>query len=690
MTNVHKSKAEGGNLTPPLRQTSAKLALAADPRPPIPAAPAPPSPKSNKITSACTSIQNAANAKLPVGSCSQVLWFSFFFDGTGNNLDADLDLKKHSNVAKLYRAHRGDENIGGATNGIRDGSVGIYRFYVPGLGTYFREIGDEAIGYGQKAGLVVGWNGDSRLAWALRQFDKKMAYALQLAKDGKNNIVEVNISAFGFSRGAALARAFIHDFVKDRCKDSGSDIWILKNGGCRIRIRFMGLFDTVASAGSPMSGNTMHILNSTDGSVVQRDKRFKDYKETIPTALAFAPKAAPGADPAPGPANGHVGWGDRMMIPEMVEEVRHFVAGHEVHNSFPLDSIQVLQKNGAWRKPKNIFLEYVYAGVHSDVGGSYKPGEGGKNEEIGTKLGLIPLRAMYDFAHASGVPFHPESAWKQFNVTDFQIREKVTDDYKNYLKNIKPVSQTLGAIFNEHMRLYYAWRFYVINRKLQKDQREADRIQKNEVLFNEEFKELEAKTKAAKDIYDAVAAKLKSAINIRESEKNGFHDRGSKKPVADAMDADIEKLEKETRAAKDEYLKCNAKISALPSMGKLPSLVDFFDQQLYDDAKAIYAILESPRLNTIARKFETVSDNLRPHYKVMMQAYHNEFKSNKGLRDEKIISFFEEYVHDSVAGFGADATLRSDPRVIYVGEDNKLAYADAQPANGKNSSDNVA
>jgi hypothetical protein len=32
-------------------------------------------------------------------------------------------------------------------------------------------------------------------------------------------------------------------------------------------------------------------------------------------------------------------------------------------------------------------------------------------------------------------------------------------------------------------------------------------------------------------------------------------------------------------------------------------------------------------------------------------------------------------VHDSLAGFNTDETWPSDPRIVYVGGDNKLRYA---------------
>jgi uncharacterized protein (DUF2235 family) len=72
----------------------------------------------------------AKDLKLQKPSLEPGLRVSFFFDGTGNNLDADLLTQEHSNVARLYRAHRANS------------SQGSIRYYIPGLGTYFAEVGD--------------------------------------------------------------------------------------------------------------------------------------------------------------------------------------------------------------------------------------------------------------------------------------------------------------------------------------------------------------------------------------------------------------------------------------------------------------------------------------------------------------------------------------------------------------------
>lgn len=45
---------------------------------------------------------------------------------------ASVGMNKHSNVAKLYRCHRRDE-VGS----------GLYRIYVPGVGTYFKDVHDD-------------------------------------------------------------------------------------------------------------------------------------------------------------------------------------------------------------------------------------------------------------------------------------------------------------------------------------------------------------------------------------------------------------------------------------------------------------------------------------------------------------------------------------------------------------------
>ena len=178
----------------------------------------------------------------PRATCLQTVWASFFFDGTGNNLDADVGTLEHSNVARVYRVHAGD-----------DMQRGIYRRYLPGLGTYCPDINDPG---GTLTGQGFGARGQDRLDWAFNELAELLKPHQARAHNPNNRLVEVNVAVFGFSRGATLARAFVRDLhAQHAVQDNGR--WYLRNGHHPLRVRFMGLWDTVASVGLPMSTNNV-------------------------------------------------------------------------------------------------------------------------------------------------------------------------------------------------------------------------------------------------------------------------------------------------------------------------------------------------------------------------------------------------------------------------------------------------
>ena len=659
MTKNQKNDAVGDSLSPPLQPNAQALRFAVDQALHIPAEAAPKPVSSGKIGNLATCLASHAESVSPPGTCVQTLWFSFFFDGTGNNLDADVGTLKHSNVTRLFRAMPDD-----------DPNIGHYSFYVPGVGTYFKEIGDEG---GTTRGGGAGDRGSDRIEWAQTQFDERMKFHIARANNPANAIVEVNISAFGFSRGAALARAFIHRFVKRRCRQDTESRWRLTPGGYPVRIRFMGLFDTVASVGMPMSANNTSVIGTAIGSVSHIiHARLEDvsYADTRPERLAFSCNARPGADPAPGDFDGHLGYGGELHIPDMVEEVQHFVAAHELRNSFPLDSVSELE-NGSIRKSPN-FVETVYPGVHSDIGGSYRPGEGARSERSDQKLGLIPLRDMYDRAVAKGVPLLPETAWQQRNKDDFALATEVLSTYAYYLSKVT-ASATLGGLFNAHMALYYAWRFRAIRLKVHGDHRERDLITKNDAIYKSEKEVLDKQIQALEAENNAARRKVERAQVARDSYVINTFGNPGKEELED-YDGKLIVARREQAVTQDKLLRAKARRDALPQAGCLESRIEMYDKQLLDDARAIYDVYSRPPVGrTVADP--AVRAELRPHYKAMMRAYENEYVRGQGLTDEKIIAFFDNYVHDSLAGFAKDATLPSDPRVIYLGGDQKYKYA---------------
>jgi hypothetical protein len=293
--------------------------------------------------------------------CSQTIWVSIFFDGTGNNRFNDTAKLKHSNVARLFLTHPED-----------DDSTGKYAIYVPGLGTPYPEVGEK--GY-STAGLGFASGGEARLNKARADFDKLVAKAKARAKNPTQPIRMINLALIGFSRGAATARAFALRVAADCREKAGS--WTYE--GYPIRLYFMGLFDTVASAGVPASAKTYdHSPMVKIGTYIA--------SPLVGLGLSVASK------------DGHYDWAKDLRIPKMVEQCVHYVAAHEVRDSFPLDSV----RDGK-HYPPNV-VEVIYPGVHSDVGGGYAPGEQTRSLKDDEKLSQVPLLHMYRAARAAGVP----------------------------------------------------------------------------------------------------------------------------------------------------------------------------------------------------------------------------------------------------------------------------------------------
>ena len=141
-----------------------------------------------------------------------------------------------------------------------------------------------------------------------------------------------------------------------------------------------------------------------------------------------------------------------------------------------------------------------------------------------------------------------------------------------------------------------------------------------------------------------------------------------------ALRSKLKRLNDEEAHAHANWYTVAAHAFSIPKTATLAELVHFFDLQLLRDVQTVYDEVAMPsgstRVNTNRGR-----GNLRPFYKVMVEAYEAEFLKDNGLKDVRLAEFFDKYVHNSLAGFGADATMPSDPRVVYVGKDTKGRYA---------------
>ena len=367
------------------------------------------------------------------GECKLGLVFGFYFDGTNNNRDEDMSTLSHSNVSRLYNA------------AYKEPINGLNAIYIPGVGTPFPQIGEVTP---HETGASRGSMGAERIRYAVLRIVNRISVVLTsklivqdkeipLAVGSDDNytgwnhrltaliaqmrqrqqgpqIEEIILDVFGFSRGAAAARSFVNQLLR-HFSPNGKFFCSVP-----LRLRFMGLFDTVASVG---------LADSM---------------------------------PVPG-VEGHQDWGDQdlLVIPPQVEQCVHFVAGHEGRKSFPVDL--VLRKDGSY--PPNC-TEVVYPGMHSDVGGGYGPGDQGKaRHDQNQLLSQIALNDMYERALKAGVPLrHPEKLDRAGLKNEFAVSAGLHRSYLSYLSVVKSSCEGKPAIrqYETHLRQYLHWRREVL------------------------------------------------------------------------------------------------------------------------------------------------------------------------------------------------------------------------------------
>jgi Uncharacterized alpha/beta hydrolase domain (DUF2235) len=643
----------------------------------LPAAPNAPTPDA-KAPAAKLQL-DSVRQQPPAQLCQQTLTLSFFFDGTGNNLEADVATWEHSNVARLYRAHLED-----------DASTGRFRFYLPGIGTYFRdrEVNDPG---GKVTGNAFGALGQARLDFAFARLREKVTEAEARAENPTNKICWIKVSVFGFSRGAALARAFCRDLEKRCFADASSNTgWRLRQGRYPIEIVFSGLFDTVASAGLPPSSNNLQrnrYLNAL-GWLNPGAQAAKLLLQT-PELKRLAFGNSPGADPAPGLFDGHGDWADGLAIGALVKRTFHIMAAHENRNSFALDTTLYLQRTVAKPGETTEFFgwpqgctEFLYPGVHSDVGGGYRPGEGGCKPERGAQLSLVALRTMHSAAIEAGVPLVQLSGLTAKEREDFALDEagaaqfsNMLDLFNHYMATVKTyriagASVGMGAEANQHMRAYYAWRFRTI-RSGSATSSQQRQVTDNEAVFARDRAAIAAELKRSRS--ELFAAQQRQEVARILLENGRLSEQRFGIPTDPKLVQRHELAKRETERQQIAHDRLRARSDGAANDSELNAAISKYDKMLLEDATQIVKWMrEAPALK------------LRPHYYALVEAYLDEYERGRGLTDAKIIAFFDDYVHDSLAGFDTDETWPSDPRIWYVGGDNKLRYAGlmTQPATG--------
>jgi len=396
--------------------------------------------------------------------CQTIVNVGLFFDGTNNNMERDYNKpapakRFHSNVVRLFNAYPDDKH------NTPDRSEYFYPFYLPGVGTPFPQIGEmgestmgRAFAAGGQArilwGLLQVYNAvhraafsdlsmmtDDEIAARIKDYERRVDHhqddriypedppmkrkdwfvpltqelsgklRKQLDMKRKPEIPFVSLSVFGFSRGAVEARAFCYWF-QDALQDG-------KFAGIDTEIRFLGLFDSVATVGA---SDSMH------------------ESMALPRWLS----------------SGHSGWAAEILkpLPSLVKKTVHYIAAHEQRMNFP--STRVLGAN---------VEEVLFPGMHSDVGGGYGAGDQGKAREgLSSLMSQIPLLHMYKAARLAGVPLirYPEMDARQ--KADIQVDPQTVQAWNRYME----WSGCKGGPYDDevlrHYACYFRWRAWLLRR----------------------------------------------------------------------------------------------------------------------------------------------------------------------------------------------------------------------------------
>lgn len=256
------------------------------------------------------------------------VYIGVFFDGTSNNRENIAGRRKNpelktgignvsygnnnTNVDKLEKAY------------LKDNASHYYSIYIEGIGTKNpkKNTNGTLDYYGDFTRGQARGTGETGL---FEKVEKGCFDVVQkLIDKNETNIGGLHFDVFGFSRGAAAARIFVNELYKKKIAEDKESYNLGYLGKAfkelaytskpsRIKIRFLGIFDTVSSYGSNV---------------------FDDVsKDKVP-----------------------------LKIPKVGFTV-HLTAEDEHRENFPLTNIASAGANSK---------ELTLPGAHSDIGGGYK------------------------------------------------------------------------------------------------------------------------------------------------------------------------------------------------------------------------------------------------------------------------------------------------------------------------------
>lgn len=347
----------------------------------------------NMVSRARAKTKSSKNAACPV--CHVTLWVSLFFDGTGNHKEKDFP-KNHSNVAALFDAH------------VNEPADAITALYYEGLGRQFNfadryeevQVASRGgsytarrEGYAEADGRMLGLGFADGISARL----EKALFDLSKTIDdwrSQRRVDEINIAAFGFSRGATEARAFVHWLAAhSKVQVKGNT---LSYDGIPMNFKFLGLFDTVESVG--MAGTNK-----------------------LPELI-------------------------KTKVPTFVQKCTHIVAAHELREAFPLTIV-----NGNHRC-------VVYPGAHADIGGGYAANQQGRSHHLAriALLQMLDEARGAGLKMMSIGEMQASDEWTKVYKPSYDVPAEARGALNRYIADVKPKG-SLRQHLQAHMTPYWNW-----------------------------------------------------------------------------------------------------------------------------------------------------------------------------------------------------------------------------------------
>lgn len=248
-----------------------------------------------------------------------------FFDGTKNNL-YNTDTYNNSNNKTQYEKSDDYESYTNAYSNVahlyqgRDKKSKDFWVYIEGIGSLKDNKDDQdGFAFGNNSTGV-----ETRARLAFSEIQKKIKNKFK--ENVKPKILKINV--FGFSRGAATARHFVHLAKSQPHLFIG---WPLKSN--LIKIMFVGIFDTVSSYDPSKTAKT--LFGKAD--VIWNGSDFSNDVQEL-----------------------HLNFSK-----DYAEKVFHICASDEYRIFFSLTNIESARRLGCG-------YEVYLPGAHADIGGSYQ------------------------------------------------------------------------------------------------------------------------------------------------------------------------------------------------------------------------------------------------------------------------------------------------------------------------------